>query len=103
MDKEHRRDCLRYFRWIFGGDLLRCGGHEHLCIERGGGYPTYGLFMLDALAFDIEESRSRWIAFLDLPAMACDCLFGFCVGFGMFSKTQLGALARFGHAAGCIC
>lgn len=103
MDKEHRRDRSRCFRWTFGGDLLRCGGHEHLCIERGGGYPTYGPILLDALAIDSWESRSRWFAFLDVPAMDCDCLFGYCIGVGVFSKAQLGALARAGIAARCVC
>ena len=98
MDKEYRRDRSRCFRWTFGGDLLRCGGHEHLRIERGGGYPTYGPILLDALAIDTAESSSRWIAFLDIPAMDCDCLFGVRIGVGMFSKAQLGALARVGFS-----
>ena len=103
MDQEHRRDRIRYFRWTFGGDLLRCGGYEHLCIERGGSYPTDGPILLDALAIGPAESRSRWFAFLDIPAMACDCLFGFCIGVGMFSKAQLGALARVGFPASRVC
>jgi len=103
MDKEHRRDRIRCFRWTFGGDLLRCGGYEHLCIERGGGYPTDGPILLDALAIDSAESRSGWFAFQDIPAMACDCLFGFRIGVGMFSKAQLGALARDGFSDRRVC
>ena len=103
MDKEHRRDLIRCFRWTYGSDLLRCGGYEHLCVERGGSYTTYGPLMLDALEIDTAESRSRWFAILDIPAMAGDCLFGYCLGVGVFSKAKLGALARVGFAARCVC
>lgn len=103
MDKEHRRDLIWCFRGTSGGDLLRCGGHEHLCVERGGGYTTYGPLMLDALEIDTAEFRSGWFAILDIPAMAGDCLFGYCPWVGVFSKAQLGALARVGFAARRVC
>jgi hypothetical protein len=103
MDKEYRRDRIGCFRWTFVGNLLRCGGNEHLRVERSGGYATDGSFMLDALAIDFAGSRSRGFAFLDIAEMACDSFIGFCIGFGVFSKTQLGALARVGFHARCVC